>query len=146
MKTKRKPDGSRWALYERFDIHDGLNNEELYLRRWYLIETPYFGVYLHKILLPDPDRPMHDHPWNFTAFMLRGGYYELVENGVLRHRQWSFNHKRAEWKHRIHSLLRVPTWTLIFVGRRRREWGFHTDDGWVQWDEYLTGKFAQGAS
>lgn len=137
MKTKRKPDGSRWAIYEKFDIMDIVDTSAVYLRRWYLIDTPYFGVYLHKINMPDPDRPLHDHPWNFKAVVLRGGYTELVPGGENVHRVGRINNKKAESLHRIKKLLRVPTWTLIFVGRCRREWGFATDQGWVQWDDYI---------
>lgn len=30
-----------------------------------------------------------------------------------------------------------PVVTLVFVGRRRRQWGFSTPQGWKPWNEYL---------
>ena len=33
-----------------------------------------------------------------------------------------------------------PVWTLFIHGPRRRDWGFHTRDGWVQWEKYLEGR------
>lgn len=38
----------------------------------------------------------------------------------------------------------VPAWTLIFAGPIRREWGFHTQDGWMHWKAYLDKKFGPG--
>jgi len=33
-----------------------------------------------------------------------------------------------------------PVWTLFFAGIRRRDWGFHTPNGWVQWEEYVNSR------
>lgn len=51
-------------------------------------------------------------------------------------RRWSVHWMRAEWPHRITRLHQVPTWSLLFVGRRRREWGFITTKGWVHYRDY----------
>lgn len=40
----------------------------------------------------------------------------------------------AEWQHRL-ELVR-PTWTLVVRFRRRREWGFITPAGWLDWRAY----------
>jgi hypothetical protein len=130
-----------WALGRRFDIMDANDPTQLYLRRWRLIQTPWFALYLHKVLLPDDDRHMHDHPYNFSSLVLRGGYKEVVDYGDgwswgRSHKAGSIHHMKAEWLHKIVSLKRVPTWTLLFVGRRRRTWGFWTENGWVAWHNY----------
>lgn len=132
--------GSRWALFERFDIRDAEGS--LYLRRWRVFSTPWFGVFVHKIVRPDNDRELHDHPWPFVSFVLRGGYVEqvpcrpCVDCEVDRHVRL-FNAKLATSRHRITWLYRVPTWTLVLHGPRIREWGFYTRDGWVQWQEFI---------
>ena len=41
----------------------------------------------------------------------------------------------AEWKHRV-IIHGRPAWTLVFVFRRRRAWGFWTDKGWCWWRKY----------
>lgn len=30
----------------------------------------------------------------------------------------------------------VPAWTLVFTGKRERDWGFHTPGGWLKHDKY----------
>lgn len=138
----------RWAFFQRYDIRgpDG----SLYMRRLRLIQTPWFAVYLHKIVRPDADRELHDHPWDFVSLILRGGYIEETEGRgpgfTYRQKVWRkpfrlVRHK-AEDFHRIDALSDVPAWTLVFCGRRRREWGFKTDKGWVRWDQYLARKEA----
>jgi len=38
---------------------------------------------------------------------------------------------RLDECHTIHTLLRVPTWTLVFAGRRVRNWGFYIPGRYV---------------
>lgn len=64
--TKSNP-SPRWAFMKRHDIPDLQNPGNTYLRRWRIIQTPWFGVFLHRIYLNDNDREVHDHPWNFTT-------------------------------------------------------------------------------
>lgn len=112
-----------------------------HLHRLRIIQTPWFGVYLHKFLVPDIE-VLHDHPWSFRSVALRGGYTEMVPEvrgvGVRPHYVKRFNSKRAEDSHYIIELWRVPTWTLICVGRRRREWGFFDplDGAWYPHNEF----------
>lgn len=136
-----------WALFRRFDIADEKTGE-VYLRRWYLVATPWFSVLLHQIRTPDKDRDLHDHPWSFVSLVLWGGYDELIRPGAdwpgsewsqygVRRGRLSIAYRGATCAHRIVSLHRSPTWTLVLTGRRRREWGFYTRSGWVDWRTYL---------
>lgn len=127
-----------WAFMRRFKIH-GVDGS-LYLDRLRVIETPWFGVYLHAIHRPDHDQEHHDHPWSFLSLILRGEYEESQRMGpehgrYVRCRWLSFH--RAEDAHRIALLSRSPVWTLVLRGPRRREWGFYTDRGWVDWRTFL---------
>jgi hypothetical protein len=113
---------------ERFEVpdYDGDGN---YLTRWRLIQTPWFGIYLHRFDGPDPRPTLHDHPWNFLSVVLRGGYIERRLDPMTRdvnecHRIRFVNRLRTHDAHAITRLLRVPTWTLMFVGVRRRTWGY----------------------
>lgn len=133
----RSEKGTRWALMQIFDIpaHDDNNT---YLRRYRVIQTPLCALYLHKIMRPDADRELHDHPWAFIPLILRGGYIEEREGGQRVSRDWlSVRYMRATTRHRIVRLSRVPTWTLCLVGRRKRNWGFYTPTGWVPWQQFL---------
>lgn len=144
-----------FKLFEKYVVRDG---EDVYLIRWRLIETPWFGVFLHKICRPDHDRHLHDHPFPFVSIILRGGYVEEIPcdcfacglkwiYGVgdttrsLRPRFSVIRH-RATDLHRIHELPNGPAWTLVLIGRRCRDWGFQTEAGWVQWQQYLAEKEA----
>jgi hypothetical protein len=129
------------ALLPHRDICDR-ETGELYLRRFYL--TPrIFGrrIFLHHIVRSDKDRDLHDHPWNFVTVILRYGYWETL-NGIVWafHRPLSVLRRQSEDAHRITLAARrnqKGAWTLVFVGKRQRRWGFHTPDGWVYWRDYL---------
>ena len=74
---------------------------ELYLHRFYLVRTPWFGVYIHKILLSDYPVP-HDHPWDFITCPLTIGYIEHDEHGnsTLK-KPFRFAYRKAERFHWI---------------------------------------------
>ncbi len=109
----------------------------LYLRRYFI--TPRWfplRVFVHQIFTPDPDRVMHDHPWDFWTFPL-SGYREvnMHNRGFVDLCRWHF--RPAEYVHRIIHLDYTPTWTIVVARKARREWGFWVDGRWVHWREYL---------
>lgn len=136
-----------WLLPHRDIIKDG----RLYLRRFYL--TPKWfrrltgrGLFIHHIIHSDEDRDPHDHPWSFLTIMLKGRYVEhlyRITHGIDQTRVVTFNvlkpfrwlYRRAESIHRV--FMTGPCWTLVFVGKTSREWGFWTHHGWVHWRTYL---------
>jgi len=143
--------GSRWALLGgtlTLRRADGT----IYLKRWRLIQTPWFGVFLHRIGGPDPGVDLHDHPWSFRSVILRGGYTQVtaprhlacrwaaVEPGSpgwrLHYGAGQVNRMSLSMAHAIVAVDRTPTWSLVLTGRRQRVWGFHTPDGWVDWRDY----------
>lgn len=147
MKSRKLADGRAplWAFMEKFEIPDYDHPERNYLTRWRLVQTPWFGIYLHRFDGPDPRPTLHDHPWAFRSMILRGGYREVTGyrpggGGIhTGHRELrgfgARNRKRATDTHTITHLLWVPTWTLMFVGRRVREWGYIDPDGtWTRFD------------
>jgi hypothetical protein len=127
-----------------------------YMNRWF-IKTKYGGLRLHHILRSDADRHLHDHPWDFTSFILWGEYWEELPiaqpdepyfgdsfNGVSPYPgasvwpkhwpRWSVVRRKATDAH----LLRLsrPVWTLVWHGPNERKWGFWTEEGWVYWRDY----------
>lgn len=135
---KRSP---RWAFLEALDI--GAEGDP-YLDRLRLVQTPWFGVYLHHIHRPDRDRDPHDHPWWFASLVLAGGYTEEVWPQKTRRRIYHMTRTRRRWSLRClsrdaaHMITDVagPLWTLVLVGPRRDDWGFWTPDGFVGWRDY----------
>ena len=42
-----------------------------------------FNITLHKVLVSD-EPTLHDHPWNWGAFILKGGYWEHIPSYFTR--------------------------------------------------------------
>lgn len=120
-----------------------------YLYRWHLVRGPEANVYFHIQTADDPERPLHDHPWDNQSVILAGGYHETLDQrpkltamgakGGLQ----EFSRKpgdviwrKAEWAH----TLRLPegvdyTMTLFSTGPKVREWGFYYPEGWKLWTD-----------
>lgn len=125
-------------------------NDKPYLERYYLFlkERKHFpfNVFLHKFLKSDPD-DLHDHPWSYATFILKGGYYEWVptfdKNGkkIDETRYWRgpghFRICKAASYHRIELKEGVTCWTLFMPGPQSKEWGFLVNDKWIEHEEYL---------
>lgn len=121
-----------WAFMELFKVPDYDHPETDYLWRLRIIQTPWGGIYLHKLCGPDPRDTLHDHPWPFVSFVLKGGYLEFVPGPFYAQSRYvkRMNVKRFnESYHWIAELDQTPTWTLVFVGRRKRVWGYLDRDG-----------------
>lgn len=130
-----------WAFFERFEVPN-YDSDGNYLTRWRLIQTPWFAVMLHRFDGPDPRPTLHDHPWPFLSFVLRGGYVERRLDPMTMltnedHRVRFVNRAPLGTLHAITRLLRRPTWTLMLTGRRRRIWGYLEpfDGAWL-WTEF----------
>lgn len=90
---------------------------------------------VHHILRSDDDRHFHDHPWNYTTIILRGGYFEVtprVINGEIvgEDRKWygpgSILRRKATHWHRLELPPGRTAWTLFIMGKKRNSWGFLT--------------------
>lgn len=134
----------RWAFMQRMVIP--CENGENYLVRLRIIQTPWFGVYLHDLEAPDSDPHPHDHPWVFWSFIVRGAYEEEVyyfpkhpihyPAAVPRYwRRFSWHKMPMNWAHRI-GWVKPGTKSLIFVGKRRANWFFYVKGEAFPWQEY----------
>lgn len=110
---------------------------ELHFRRWRVIETPWFNIYVHYIAKSDADRHSHSHPWNFITLILKGGYVTRITKYVADAAHFrmlpvsKYLHCKMGSVHRLeytqfHKIKLVkPTWTLVFTGKRLNEnWGY----------------------
>lgn len=140
MASHRPP---RWAFMKRFEVPYLDRPTENYLSRIRVVQTPWFGIYLHRFDNPDSRPTFHDHPWPFVSLILRGGYVEMRPERPPRTVR-RLNVMRVQDAHYIERLLRVPTWSLMLVGRRQRKWGYirPTVDGyqWTAFDVDIHGK------
>lgn len=133
-----------------------------YMRRW-IARCPQGTLRLHNIRTSDAGRDFHDHPFDFTSLILRGGYIEHVpgckcwvdyadttnlarmirlygkkffESNPCRYfGPGSIIRRKAEDFHRL-DLVNGEAWTLVLTGPYRRMWGFQTDKGWIPYQEY----------
>lgn len=140
----------QWAFWQRFLIP--CENGEQYLARLRILDTPWFGIYLHDIFEPDGDRDPHNHPWSFLSIVLRGRYvervyplpeYDLGQVVQKSHGRFSIHRMDTESAHRI-VYAATGLKTLIIRGRRNpKGWGFFTRHGYVPWQRY--GRFGEDA-
>lgn len=138
--SSQLPPGTRkWAI--RWKEQLGLK-ECPYVYRW-RFESPFGSVRVHHWLGRDDDRAMHDHPWSFVTFILRGGYTEMVpsERGdgsvTLK---WlkapSVHYRPADYQHMVFPN-EGSVWTVIVTGPRVRHWGFWVKGKFVKSYKYF---------
>ena len=126
------PDGSEVYMY-RWWLFNPCDNDTRQCRyRWCPI-----SIRVHRIMTPDNDRHLHDHPWNAQTIILDGWYTER--------RQFS-NHTRIEGDtaplrfgeyHQITDVSRTGATTLFITGKYRGTWGFLVDGIKIRYREYL---------
>lgn len=112
-----------------------------------------FAIKIHKIILSD-DHCLHDHPWTFYSFIIKGGYWEHTPpvnqhkiditktyDGIESVKKWiapgSFIKRPAHWIHRLEIPEDKPCWTFVITMKKNREWGFFTKSfGFLNWRNY----------
>lgn len=130
--------GFRFKVIGSEEVGELGNVKRTLLIRVYLLNTKFFGIYLHYHINPDGAREPHNHPWSFITICLKGGYTESVYRpgifgseaaiaipaqldrivrGSIRVRKFSHIHKVV--------VIKPETITLILRGPKvGREWGF----------------------
>ena len=116
--------------------------EQDYLERFYVLSTPWVGIYLHRFWMDDDDG-LHDHPWNSLSILLAGAYNEemperqAVPYGPTVTKLRRPLHPPVYIRSKFAShIITVPngyegTWSLfIRFGTKRRQWGFYRHRGW----------------
>lgn len=141
-----------------FHICGTAGPEDVYLIRYYIIRSKFVNVFIHQFLRSDRD-DLHDHPWNFCTYLVKGSYteqrrvfdwigdYEDVptvrknENGIKQH---IFVKRKATDLHRVvvdrelkYSEKDQAAITFFMSGPFKRDWGFVKDERWIDWRVYL---------
>ena len=130
--------------FGRYRIINDRIDQEPYLERYYLFlkerEDFPFNIFLHRFIKSDPD-DLHDHPWSFRSIILKGGYWEYTKQGKFWRGPLSYRYNPADTFHRVELDKNIPyCWTLFIPGKRVKDWGFDTEKGWVQHEQYLVEK------
>lgn len=110
-----------------------------YLFRWYIMyDEAIGGLMLHLQVADDPERPLHDHPWDNTSLILAGGYRERIQSFPPNGEVEPFERKPGDLieraAHEAHRLS-LPegvsyTITLFMCGPKVKDWGFWYGDEW----------------
>jgi hypothetical protein len=114
-----------------------------YLFRWHILRSPGSCVYFHIQIADDPERPLHDHPWDNMSVILSGGFTEIIQTHPTVSAIHEFSRKKGDVIFRkataAHRLL-MPTsgsytMTQFTTGPKLRNWGFWYPHGWVPHQE-----------
>lgn len=156
-----------WVLpYQDIWEEDENGAQALYLRRWFLrgvddsdlkLEDRTSRVVIHKMYRSDAGRDPHDHSFGFRTCVLWGGYidaqYEQVGDFVFDS-QYTLNTWRLGPKyenmhpgktayrppthlHQVKLKNEKPCWTLVFMDKPSRVWGFVDEKGkWIDRKDY----------
>lgn len=131
-------------------------NGSLYMGRWRLVDedvsingepvgqrtdaslllenlTGYWSARLHHINREDHDRELHNHPFNYRTFVVRGWYDEVYLNaqGAEVTRRISAG-QTADSNGTFHRIARVSpggVWTVFVMGKNTGKWGFRVPKG-----------------
>jgi len=119
----------RWAGPHRSFTLANEYTDRPYQTRWWLFDTPWVGVAIHRFTTPDTSGTLHDHPFGFVS-LVYGGYTERRKDpytGRVEERRvrWWNRMRRAD-AHYISELHRPVVWTVMLVGADARIWGFWT--------------------
>ena len=93
-----------------------------YAFRW-VLNLGIVAFRLHKWVGSDDPRYMHDHPYWFFTFVLKGSYDDVTDAGVEPMPRWTIRFRRATHKHTV-KLTSPVCWTFLISGMQVRKWGF----------------------
>ena len=92
--------------------------------RWVALTTPWMVVYIHYVDAKQWHKECHDHPWDFWALILAGGYWEDFRGRRDWQRPLTLLYRPARSRHNVMTPTR--SWSLVVRGRTKRKWGFKT--------------------
>ncbi len=117
----------RWERITRGDNTD-------YMWRFIVFKSDYLKIFVH-IFQASDDECLHDHPWDFVSFIIWGGYWEKDRAGnIAWYSPGSILRRRANWAHRV--MIDRKAVSVVIASRKRRNWGFYSDIGWLPWERY----------
>lgn len=109
----------------------------LHFRRWRVISTPWFAIYIHAIYKADEDLHLHNHPWNFWSLVLKGSYTERLPNFKLNPRfAWTSAYRQRDQFHKIEDLHSPVVWTFNVMWNFRDTWGYEVRGKYVDHNTY----------
>lgn len=137
----------RWSVVDEFVRVNGRDTTERTLASRMLEKlTGYTAIRLHWIRRADHDRDMHNHPFNYRTFILKGYYAEEydepgIHDSRLRGYRWVHQGQSATGAadkfHRIDLVPPEGVWTLFCMTRNTNSWGFHHEGTFIKSARYF---------
>ena len=98
------------------------------------------SVKIHLFLDDDKDEP-HSHPWDFTSWILFGGYDESIESdtGGLLVKRYNFLNKNTKKYHQKHKVtlkrlfgIKIPCLTIGWYSQKKQLCSFCAELGYCK--------------
>lgn len=113
---------------------------ELHFRRYAIIETKYFSIYIHRIFKEDKDELLHTHPWNFASIVISGVYAEQTDWEDRLKTVGSVSCAGRSFCHKILWVGEKPVTTLFVTFGAKRDWFY--SKGKIHHQEFRAAKHA----
>lgn len=110
-----------------------------YVYRWMFGHKKVGSIRLHHWLGPDDDRAVHDHPWWFVTWIIKGWYLDSTsdDSEVLSVGDVVF--RPALHRHTVYPG-RDGCWTLVITGPVSRSWGFWPNGRFVKANKWFNSR------
>lgn len=137
---KQRSETRRLPLGHKIEWRHALGLPECpYVYRWMIGHHRIGSIRLHHWLGPDDDRAVHDHPWWFITWVIKGWYLDCREKGARVLQAGEIAYRPALHRHTV-----VPSregcWTLVLTGPVRRSWGFWPDGKFVKANKWFASR------
>ena len=151
-----------------FKITGTAGPDDVYLIRYYILRSKYMNIFLHQFLRSDRD-DLHDHPWNFATYLIKGAYtenkFDEVTGVVTQTRRANYDRyspnfltpidhvkqntlvfRKATDQHQVvvdrdlkESEKDQAALTLFISGPTKRDWGFIVEEDSMFYNELKAG-------
>lgn len=136
-----KPFLNKLFLVKEIRSKDG----RLHFRRWRILSTPWFSIFVHGIYQRDEDKHLHNHPWDYVSIVLKGTYIEATKNWKPDWSNcWDFTtrgplsivSRDAGQYHKVATIVDGPVYSLFFTSSRYNHWGYSVEGLYVNHRKY----------
>ena len=110
-----------------------------YAYRTYLILFGY-SFRIHYWLRSDDKRYMHNHPWWFITFVLKGNYTDVyLKDNIIQKdylSRWSIRYRSSKHTHYV-EIPKEGCITILFTGRKLNQWGFWVNNRYMRINRFF---------
>lgn len=126
----------------KFKYKEPLGKSECpYAHRTYLIFFGY-SIRIHKWYRSDDKRYMHNHPWWFITFVIKGSYKDvslglfkdIYQNDYLK--RFHIRYRKPNHTHYV-EIPKGGCTTILITGRKNKQWGFWVNKRYLRINRYF---------